>query len=150
MSKDNNNMFMYIPVRLIRKGAITISVFLFFTVAYFGIDKLCKGNVNDRIRDEWITRERKMRFPADINEAKLADIRNRILKGDTTNIEKELKPYTDSKSNCRDKAQWLEVLNFLNGDKNKELKQKLQNLSVKDGPYSEDAQKIINAFIEKY
>lgn len=100
------------------------------------------------VKSEWIEKEKNTIFPAGENEKPLANIRKQILEGDTTNVKDELKPFTQKGSPCRDKAQWLEVLNLLNAEDEKPMMQKLQNLAVKDGPNAENAQQIINEFVK--
>ena len=133
----NEKMFLYIPVRLIKKGCITFGLILFFSLLFKGFNFFEKKNHFKIVKSEWIE-----------NEKPLANIRKQILEGDTTNVKDELKPFTQKGSPCRDKAQWLEVLNLLNAEDEKPMMQKLQNLAVKDGPNAENAQQIINEFVK--
>ena len=144
----NEKMFLYIPVRLIKKGCITFGLIVFFSLLFKGFNFFEKKNHFKIVKSEWIEKEKNTLFPAGENEKPLANIRKQILEGDTTNVKDGLKPFTKKDSPCRDKAQWLEVLNLLNAEDEKPMMQKLQNLAVKDGPNAENAQQIINEFVK--
>lgn len=144
----NEKMFLYIPVRLIKKGCITFGLILILTLLFKGFNFFQKKRHFKIVKSEWIEKEKNAVFPANENEKPLADIRKHILEGDTTNISQELKTFVQKGSPCRDKALWLEVLNMLNTEDEKPMMQKLQNMAVKDGPNAENAQQIINEFVK--
>ena len=75
----NEKMFLYIPVRLIKKGCITFGLILFFSLLFKGFNLFEKKNHFKIVKSEWIEKEKNTLHSTNID--RFAEYR--IQKGDT-------------------------------------------------------------------